>query len=207
VTTIREIFQQIYDVMLEVEDELAQLDSVAGDGDHGAGMVRGFNAALESDLEGTIPKSIMLAGKAFSNAAGGSSGALVGMFIMQFGNKLPPENITAKDVAKGLQAGLDAICKLGKAKVGDKTMIDTLAPFVEAYKVASETTDNVSEAWTQALPEAEAGMESTKNLTSNRGRASKLGDRSLGHIDPGARSMYYVVKTVGETLRAEIKTP
>ena len=206
-TFVQRLFQKIYDVILNVEDELAQLDSVAGDGDHGAGMVRGFNASLEADLSGDTATAIKNAGKAFANAAGGSSGALVGMFIMQIGNSLPEENITAPDVAKGLRAGLNAICKLGKAKVGDKTMIDTLSPFVDTYEEAAKTTEDVSKAWIAALPSAEKGMESTRDMTSKRGRASKLGDRSLGHIDPGARSMYYVARTVGEALANETETP
>jgi dihydroxyacetone kinase phosphoprotein-dependent L subunit len=197
------IFEAIYQTIGEVEDELAQLDSIAGDGDHGAGMLRGFKAALEADLDENISKSVAAAGKAFSNSAGGSSGALVGMFIMQLGLKLPQEAITASDVAKGLEAGLEAICRLGKAKVGDKTMIDTIAPFVVAYSRAAQNTNSVSKAWTEALPSAEAGMESTRNMSSSRGRASKLGDRSLGHIDPGARSMYYVARTIEAALRKE----
>jgi dihydroxyacetone kinase phosphoprotein-dependent L subunit len=201
--TVRRILQAIYQVILEVEDELAQLDSIAGDGDHGAGMLRGFKAALDADLDTDISKSVVAAGKAFSDSAGGSSGVLVGMFIMQLGRNLPAAAVTAKDVAKGLEAGLEAICKLGKAKVGDKTMIDTIAPFVVAYSRASQNTNSVSKAWTEALPSAETGMESTKDMTSSRGRASKLGDRSLGHIDPGARSMYYVAKTVEAALRKE----
>lgn len=200
---VRRIFQAIYETMLEVEEELAKLDSIAGDGDHGAGMVRGFKAALDADLDLDISKAVTAAGKAFSNSAGGSSGALVGMFIMQIGFKLSEEPLSAAHVAKGLEAGLEAICKLGKAKVGDKTMIDTIAPFVVAYLRAAENTTSIAEAWTIALPSAELGMESTRNMTSNRGRASKLGDRSLGHIDPGARSMYYVAKTVEAILREE----
>jgi dihydroxyacetone kinase len=187
-------------VILDKENELARLDSVAGDGDHGAGMARGFRAAAAAERGSTPGQVLTQAGAAFSNAAGGASGALVGMFIMTIGSALTSPTPDARAVHTALAAGLGALMKLGKAQVGDKTMIDTLDPFVKAYGAAVEAGAGVSDAWQQALPAAAAGRDSTKEMISKRGRSAVLKEKSLGHLDPGAASIYYVLEAVGAVL-------
>ena len=187
-------------IILEKESELARLDAVAGDGDHGAGMARGFRAAAAADRSGTPGQVLAQAGAAFSNAAGGASGALVGMFIMTVGSSLTSPTPDARAVYNALAAGVSALARLGKAQLGDKTMLDTLIPFVEAYGAAVEAGAGLSAAWQQALPAAAAGRDSTKDMVSKRGRSAVLKDKSLGHLDPGAASMYYVLEAVGGVL-------
>lgn len=190
-------------VILEKESELAKLDSVAGDGDHGAGMARGFRAAAAADRSGDAPTVFVNAGNAFAAEAGGASGALVGMFIMSIGNGLKGGEIDAKKIHAGLTMGVQAIKNLGKADVGDKTMIDTLQPFIDAYGAAAAAGDSIVAAWQKAMPAAEAGMKSTAEMAAKRGRSAVLKERSIGTQDPGATSMYYVLEAVGKVLEAE----
>lgn len=197
---IRTIFRDVYSVISAREDELGKLDAVAGDGDHGIGMVRGLKAAQRS-ADGAATKNagaiLAEAGAAFSDAAGGSSGALVGIFIITIGNKLPNE-VTTVSVYQAVQIGYERMKKLGKAEPGQKTMLDTLYPFLAA--LADATDRPLAEAWEGALPAAREGMEATKTMKSRKGRAARLGDRSQGHTDPGAASMYYLLETVGKVL-------
>ena len=193
--------------ILEKEQELARLDSVAGDGDHGAGMARGFRAAAAVDREGSAGDVLARAGAAFSDAAGGASGALVGMFIMMVGNGLQGGTVDAAKLHAALLIGVNAISKLGKAQVGDKTMLDTLVPFVTAFGEAVQQGASIDRAWQESLAAAEDGKESTRDMIARRGRSSVLKERSLGHLDPGAASMAYVLVAVNEVLQKELVRP
>ena len=200
VDVVKTLFREVYKTINEHEDELGKLDAVAGDGDHGIGMVRGLKAARASAdaAEGkSVGEVVSDAGAAFSDAAGGSSGALVGIFIITIGNKFPDE-VTTTGVGEAMQLGLARMKKLGKAQPGQKTMLDTLHPFLGALKGAEDRP--LAEAWAAALPAAAEGTEATKSMTSQKGRAARLGERSKGHADPGAVSMYYMLRTVGEVL-------
>lgn len=184
------------------EDELGRLDAAAGDGDHGAGMMRGLRAANEAvaKVGDDVPAGMLLmqAGSAFSDAAGGASGALYGMFIMAIGKTLGAGPFDTAAVHSALEAGMAAIMKLGKSKPGDKTMLDALAPFITV--LGESTNQSLTDAWSAALPAAEAGAKATAEMVAAKGRSSKLGERSLGHPDPGATSMVYILKAVGQSL-------
>ncbi len=190
-------------VIEEKEEELGRLDALAGDGDHGAGMVRGFGAAVEAE-GGSASGVLVQAGMAFADAAGGASGALFGTLISTVGQSLPQadEEIDAAAVHRALDAGLQRIRKLGKANPGDKTMIDTLAPFIEAFGEAAGAGASLAEAWRGALSAAEEGWQSTQDMISKKGRSARLGERSRGHLDPGATSAFYVLRAVAEALEA-----
>lgn len=190
----------------EHEEELHKLDAVAGDGDHGAGMVRGLKAAVEVDYDGNAGEVLAQAGSAFSNAAGGASGALVGMFLMTVGNNLKQDEINTAAVHTALANGLATMKKLGKSDVGDKTMIDTLDPFVNALGDAASGGESILAAWTVALPAAEEGRASTVEMIAKRGRSAVLKEKSRGAADPGATSMLYMLRAVGDTLQAECST-
>jgi dihydroxyacetone kinase len=183
-----------------IEGELGRLDAVAGDGDHGSGMVRGLRAANAALADGTPGQMLVQAGSAFADAAGGASGALVGMLITTIGQNLPDEEVDAPALHRALEAGLNALCMLGRAKVGDKTMVDALSPFVNTFGAATAGGASLVDAWQQALPAAEQGMQSTAAMVSKRGRASRLGERSRGSLDPGAVSMTHLLRAVGEGL-------
>ena len=185
------------------EAELGRLDAAVGDGDHGAGMARGFRAAVAATREDTVGAgaSLVRAGTAFGDAAGGASGALVGACLVAIGTALPADDaIDAPAVAHALRSGLETIGRLGQASVGDKTMLDTLDPFVVAFERAVALGANTTSAWAEALPAAEAGMRSTVEMVSRRGRSARLGERGRGHVDAGATSMYYVLRAVGDAL-------
>ena len=197
---VKTIFQEVYKVIEEHEDELGKLDSVSGDGDHGIGMVRGLKAARQKveEVEGRSAADLISdAGAAFSDAAGGSSGALVGILIITTGNKFP-EEVTTSGVHEAMHLGYERMKTLGNAEPGQKTMLDTLHPFLEALKNAEDKP--LAEAWQAALPAAQEGMEATKEMKSERGRAAQVG-RGQGHLDPGAASMNYMLQTVGEVLK------
>ena len=195
-----ECLQAALAAVTQAEDELGRLDAVAGDGDHGAGMVRGFQAAVTSIADIPTGELLVNAGLYFADAAGGSSGALVGMFIQTLGRNLHGERISTIQVHEALVAGLVVMCKLGRTRPGDKTMIDTLDPFIRAFgEVAGQAT--VAQAWAYALPAAEEGMKATAEMVSKRGRSALLKDKSLGHLDPGAVSAYYVLSAASAVLQ------
>ncbi|MGI8865389.1 MAG: DAK2 domain-containing protein, partial [Rubrobacteraceae bacterium] len=141
------------------------------------------------------------AGTAFSGAAGGASGALYGAWISSIGQSLgDKEKPSTEDLHEALKSSLYKLEQLGKAKPGDKTMIDALEPFIRSFGDAANGEASPADAWEQAMPAAEKGAESTADMVSTRGRAAKLGERSRGHKDPGAVSMLYVLRAAGEAL-------
>jgi len=186
------------------EEELGRLDATAGDGDHGAGMARGFRAAVAAvaGLDGTARLSLVTAGQAFMDQAGGASGALVGGWLVATGQALPPQDSAVNAAAWGaaLRQGMAAMARLGGAQVGDKTMLDTLVPFVDAFTAGDGDLPTV---WAAALPAAEAGMRGTVEMISRRGRASRLGERSRGFQDAGATSMQYILRAFGQAFAAD----
>lgn len=197
----RTALRQALAAIQDVEAELGRLDAAAGDGDHGAGMVRGLLAAADAvaGFEGTARSSFTRGGTAFQNAAGGASGALVGAWLIAIGTGLPSDDaaVDATALALAFTQALSTLQRLGQAQPGDKTMIDTLAPFVAALTEAATTGASIPEAWQAAMPAAAAGMRSTTDMISRRGRASRLGERSRGVQDAGATSIYYVLQAFG----------
>jgi dihydroxyacetone kinase len=186
------------------EDELGRLDAAAGDGDHGTTMVRGLRAAVAAadKADGSAGQLLAEAGAAFADAAGGASGALVGALLSTTGRTLGDGPYDAPAVVKALQAGLSMVMRLGKAHPGDKTLIDALQPFVDA--LAAQPPDQpLAAAWMSALPAAHQGAEATSAMVARRGRSAKLGERSLGHPDPGAISIVYLLQATGDVLNAE----
>jgi dihydroxyacetone kinase len=188
------------------EVELARLDAATGDGDHGAGMVRGFSAARTAlgDRARTARRVFETAGHAFQDTAGGASGALVGGLLVEIGLGLPADDADVDAVAwaDAVERGVQHVMLMGKCTPGDKTMVDTLAPFASALRDAASSGRSLAASWATALPAAEAGMRSTVDLVSRLGRASRLGERSRGHQDAGATSTYYVLRAFSQAFAA-----
>lgn len=186
----------------EHEGELGQLDSVAGDGDHGSGMVRGFTAACSATqaLSDSAADSIRAAGDAFADAAGGASGALWGVFLQSVGRELEGRDITPVAVAAAMRAGEGRIERLGKSQPGDKTLLDTLVPFLDALDEAVSDGKSLAESWNVALVVARQATQATASMVARRGRAAVLGERGLGTIDSGARSLLLVLEAVAEVI-------
>lgn len=170
----------------EEKDYLSELDGPIGDGDHGANLARGMAAALEA-LNSTEPQSAAEVFKAVSMAliskVGGASGPLYGSAFM---GMMKAEQ-AGQDLAGVLEAGLDMIVKRGHAQVGEKTMVDVWSPVVEAVKKNQLTNDFIEQA-----------VLSTKDIVATKGRASYVGERSIGHIDPGSQSSGLLFKALLE---------
>jgi phosphoenolpyruvate---glycerone phosphotransferase subunit DhaL len=202
----QDVIEEMAAAMEEHRRHLTRLDSEIGDGDHGNNMHRGFQAALER-LEGTDPQTPSDALKAVSmalvNKVGGAAGPLYGTAFLRASTALSSkEDLSPEDVAGALEAALGGIKQRGKAEVGDKTIVDALEPAVEAAKEASTSGGGAGEVFREAAEAAEEGAEATVPLTARRGRASYLGPRSAGHMDPGARSTYLLLDAAARALGA-----
>ena len=186
-------------VIEDQKDYLTELDSVIGDADHGANMYRGFQAVLkkipsveDKDI-GTIFKTV---GMTLLSTVGGAGGPLYSTLFIQAGNKLNgKEEMTLSDWADALEAARNGIVKLGKAELGDKTMVDALTPAVESLHKAASNGDSLENALVESAKAAEEGMKATIPMVARKGRASYLGERSAGHQDPGATSSYLLLET------------
>ncbi len=183
---------------------LTRLDSEIGDGDHGTNMRRGFQAALER-LENTDPASPADALKAVSMAligkVGGAAGPLYGTAFLRASTALAgKQEISAKDAADALNEALAGVKQRGKAEAGDKTMVDALTPAAEAAKEAADSGGSVSAVFRAAAEAANEGAEATVPLTARRGRASYMGERAVGHKDPGAASTHLLLDAAARTL-------
>lgn len=194
--------------MLDAEaDELGRLDRIAGDGDHGIGMQRGSRAAaaaasaVVADRAGART-ALQQAGDAWADKGGGTSGAIWGEMLVALGATLGDEDdIDAARTAAGVTAMKDAVMSFGKAKVGDKTMIDAIVPFADRLAELVGSGAELVDAWTDAAGTADAAAKATADLTAKLGRARAHGDKSLGTPDPGAVSFALIAYTVLETLK------
>ncbi|MEE6282821.1 dihydroxyacetone kinase family protein [Georgenia sp. MJ170] len=190
-----------------VEDELGRLDAVAGDGDHGRGMVRGLTAAhlaaAEAVAAGADPgDTLVQAGKAWAGRAGGTSGVLWGAMLEAAGQTLPAggeqwddwELDPVRGAAEAVAAAIGAVRRIGRAEVGDKTLLDALVPFHAA--LLADPARDLATAWSRAAAAARAAAGATAELRPRTGRARPLADRSVGHADPGATSLALVLSAV-----------
>jgi D-erythrulose 4-kinase len=179
-------------------DELGRLDAVAGDGDHGVGMLRGLTSAADAaDATGAaagVAAMLEAAGDAWSERAGGTSGALWGAALRRIGASLgDADAYSADDVVAAVAAGLDGIIELGHAEVGDKTMVDAILPFNETLARAVDRGASLPDALRSAADRARSAAEDTASLSPRLGRARPLAERSVGHPDPGAVSFAIIV--------------
>jgi dihydroxyacetone kinase-like protein len=173
-------------------DELTALDSAIGDGDHGANMKRGFDAVaadVDAIASNALPEALVKIGTKLVMTVGGASGPLYGTLFLTLGKQLAAR---PGDYAGALLQAVDAVAARGKSELGQKTMLDVLYPVAHAFR------DGKSKAEILAVAEREATA--TKDRRAIRGRASFLGERSIGHIDPGARSSALIVEAIGGTL-------
>jgi len=200
------VVKEMAAAMEENRKHLTKLDSEIGDGDHGNNMHRGFQAALER-LEGTelqTPADVLKAvSTALVGKVGGAAGPLYGTAFLRASASLSgKEDLSSEDVAEAMEAALGGVKQRGKAEEGDKTMIDALAPAVAAAKEAASSGKGVGEVSREAAEAAGEGSEATVPLTARRGRASYLGERAAGHMDPGARSTYLLLDAAARALGA-----
>ncbi|RPK80053.1 dihydroxyacetone kinase subunit DhaL [Streptomyces sp. ADI98-10] len=175
-------------------DHLTELDSAIGDADHGSNLQRGFTAVtavLEKDAPATPGAVLTLAGRQLISTVGGASGPLYGTLLRRTGKALgDDEEVTQDQLAQAFAAGVAAVGQLGGAQAGDKTMLDALLPAAEALATSFDGAANA----------ARAGAVATVPLQARKGRASYLGERSIGHQDPGATSSALLVEALAATV-------
>jgi len=196
----RVLIEAVAQAVIDHAEELTALDQAIGDGDHGVNMKRGAEAVLaELDKHAALnlPEALKAIGMALVMKVGGASGPLYGTLFMSLGKALP-EQPSAGDTVAALEAALQAVMARGKSHPGQKTMLDVLAPALERLKADPSP----SEALCATVAEA---AEATIPMQAERGRASFLGERSIGHMDPGARSSALIIETVCKTLEASAK--
>jgi D-erythrulose 4-kinase len=180
--------------------ELGRIDAVAGDGDHGLGMQRGARAAEAAAEDARahgagVRTTLTRSAEAWSNRGGGASGALWGAALLAAAESLSDDaSPTREDIAAAVAAAAQAVEASGKARIGDKTMVDALAPFAEAFGRAVDEGDSSAEAWKKACEAAARGAAATKSMAARIGRARPHAEKSIGTPDPGATSFVIVVR-------------
>ncbi|MBF4607380.1 dihydroxyacetone kinase family protein [Curtobacterium sp. VKM Ac-1393] len=206
--TARDAIDAIDTLLREHEEELGRIDAVAGDGDHGRGMVKGIGAARKAvgrvGQEAGVAFVLGRAGDAWAEFAGGTSGVLWGAALEAFGRSLRDDRSAyeGSDVVEAAQTFADSIVHLGGASRGDKTLLDALLPFVDALRTSVSAGDALTDAWQAAAVVAVEQAEATADLTPKVGRARPLAEKSLGTPDAGATSMGMILTRVGEVLAA-----
>ncbi|GAB3943369.1 dihydroxyacetone kinase subunit DhaL [Kribbella albertanoniae] len=182
---------------------LTELDSAIGDADHGANMDRGFAAVvavLDETSFDSVDELLKKAGMTLVSKVGGASGPLYGTFFLRFGTALAGLSLTPESIGTGLRAGVDGVLARGKAELGDKTMYDAWAPALDAYDAAVAGSGDLGAALKAAAEASAKGRDATVPLEARKGRASYLGERSVGHQDPGATSTTLLLESAARTL-------
>lgn len=203
---ISAILQAVATTLAAAEEELGQLDAKAGDGDHGQGMARGSAAASGAakaavDAGAGAATVLSMAGDAWADRAGGTSGALWGALLRAWGEALSDQDRpSAEDVAAGAKAAYEVVTRMGRAKIGDKTMVDAFAPFVETLEANVRRGMSFHGAWSAAAAASTSAAEETSKLVPRVGRARPLAERSLGHPDAGAISLALCAREVSAFL-------
>ncbi|SDT53394.1 dihydroxyacetone kinase subunit DhaL [Bradyrhizobium canariense] len=199
-TAREKLVRALAESMIEHADELTSLDQAIGDGDHGLNMKRGFVAVLAT-LPGladkSLPEMLKAIGMTLVMKVGGASGPLVGTFFMELGKALPEQPMRA-DLVAATEKAIDAVKARGRSEVGQKTLLDVLVPVQIVFARGGD-------ARAIAIEAAQAADRTTPMLAI-RGRASFLGERSIGHMDPGSRSASLLIGAAVTTLEFEAST-
>jgi len=202
---VLEWIERYAQTLAENREYLTQLDAAIGDADHGANMDRGFQAVIKKKPEmldkdiGTIFKTV---GMTLLSTVGGAGGPLYSTVFLQAGMKTTGKmEMSLQDWITALEAGIEGVKMRGKAELGDKTMVDSLFPALNALKQAEEKGNGIGDALERSARAAEEGMKATIPLVARKGRASYLGERSANHQDPGATSSYLLLRTAADQWR------
>jgi dihydroxyacetone kinase-like protein len=183
--------------------EVTELDKAIGDGDHMANLVRGIEAvtAQQDELK-TLdwPSSLMKIGMTLMSTMGGASGSLYGSLFLAMSKQAKVSESTLSGWSEIYTAGVESVKQRGKADIGEKTMLDTLIPVMQALSESVQNERTLEETLTALKIVATEGMQSTKDLLATKGRASFLGERARGHIDAGARTSQLMICAVADVL-------
>ncbi|MEM1483798.1 dihydroxyacetone kinase subunit DhaL [Oscillospiraceae bacterium PP1C4] len=206
VTTLQRMMIHVADEIIANESYLTEVDTVIGDGDHGIGMKRGFQALknmLEKTAFDTVDFLLKAVGIELVKTMGGASGVIFGTMFIGGLNKLSPsDTISLDELAAYFDEGVSAIKRRGKAKAGEKTMLDALIPAVESLKQSAEEQSDMQDALEKAYTMAEGGVEASKSMKSRVGRSKNFQDATLGLPDPGAISTSLIFKALFEGVNA-----
>ena len=204
VAQLRSWLRRFHDLVIKNQVHLTELDSSIGDADHGINMARGMTAVigkLDGIRTGHVNELVKTVAMTLITSVGGASGPLYGTFFLRFaGAAGPSTELDAEMLNTALRAGLDGIVERGKAQVGDKTMVDALAPALDAMESVIKTGGDLAAAVIAARDAAATGRDGTLPLVARKGRASYLGERSAGHLDPGAASLSLLFDALAEEL-------
>jgi phosphoenolpyruvate---glycerone phosphotransferase subunit DhaL len=208
-----QILQWLQAYVTEIEQNkayLTELDAAIGDADHGINMDRGFkkvSTQLPNLAEKDIGEILKTVSMILISSIGGASGPLYGTWFLRASTAVSlKQELTEKDVLALLQAGLDGVLQRGKAQLGDKTIVDVLSPAVVAFREALEANKGTLEAMQEAVAAAQNGLLQTIPMQAKKGRASYLGERSIGHQDPGGTSAYLMLKTLLGVLESSVES-
>jgi phosphoenolpyruvate---glycerone phosphotransferase subunit DhaL len=206
--TVTAWMSEIAETVSAERDYLTQLDAAIGDGDHGTNMDRGFSAVqkalAEQDTDVPPGRLLIVAGKTLVSSVGGASGPLWGSAFRRAGRTLgDDEEWDAEQLLAALEAARDGVVELGAAAPGDKTMVDALTPAVDAMRASLDGDGSLLAAVAAAAQAAEDGARATVPLQARKGRASYLGERSVGHQDPGATSVALVMRALERAVTRE----
>ncbi len=205
---VSRVLTQMASALHDAEEELGRIDALAGDGDHGQGMARGSAAAAEAARQAVVAGAgaasvLATAGDAWADRAGGSSGALWGLALRNWSTALSDDApLDAGSVARGAQAALDAVMRLGRGRVGDKTLVDAFDPFVRTLSAEVARGQALAPAWQAAAAASTTAADATAQLTPKLGRARSHAKRSLGHPDAGAVSLALCARVAGAVIGA-----
>ncbi len=186
------------DVIIENKEFLTELDAAIGDGDHGINLARGFKKLKEKLLNDNFESRnelFKMAAMTLISNVGGASGPLYGTAFLNISKVISDQKLDLEDLIEIAEEAIAGIQKRGKAEAGEKTMLDTIIPAAESLKKSRENKIDLNTALNNCLKSAAAGMENTIEMQATKGRASYLGERSIGHQDPGATSAYLMIKT------------
>jgi dihydroxyacetone kinase-like protein len=200
--TVRAALARCRRVVERHREYLTRLDAVLGDGDHGDNLVIGFRAVDEllADLSSDTPPGVLLraVGHRLVGAVGGASGPLYGTAFLEAGAQIgEAATFSADDASTMLRAAAFGLARRGRCAVGDKTILDTLAPAADSLQSALGSGSDPVMAFGAAVRDAARGMRSTRSMVARRGLAMRLGDRAIGHLDPGAVSCLLLLRAIG----------
>lgn len=201
------IIQAVAACILENRAYLSEIDGKIGDGDHGVNMAKGFGRASDriDGARDTLDKAMRTLSEVLLSEIGGSMGPLYGMMFSDMADVIEgKQEIDAQTYATMLRAGMEGVGSIGSAKVGDKTLMDTLEPAVQAMDDALKAGKRFDEALSSLDEAARAGRDSTIDMVAKIGRSSRLGERSRGVLDAGATSCYLILHAMGEGVRARL---
>jgi phosphoenolpyruvate---glycerone phosphotransferase subunit DhaL len=197
--SLQQLIQNTTQVLIDHVEELTALDQAIGDGDHGLNMKRGaqaIQAKLPELQDASLNEALKTMGKTCVATIGGSSGPVFGTLLMTLGKELP-EQATVLDFAPALRASIEALTRLGKAQVGQKTLLDVLDPVQKVLALGGKDLEDLLVRVKQCAHDSAAA---TADMDATRGRSSFLGERAKGHVDPGSRSMALIIGSVCDSL-------